>query len=188
MNQSPVKITRSEIFGISGIIVFAVLLLLVGSQFDLNFISEYVKKAGIWAPIVFIVFKASTIVFAPLSGTPLYLLVGTLFGLGEGILYAFIGDLLGFSVLFFLGKFYGLRVIHLLTNKKDLKIIDKIKTYTNDVRSFIKITLVFFWFPEATIAASGLGKLGYLKVMLIFMPVYTLITSLIIFISSTILS
>jgi len=183
MRSSITKITRREILGIIGLVVFIIGLLLVGSQIDLTFISDYVKNAGVWAPLVFILVKASTITFAPLSGTPLYVLAGTMFGLSGGIFYTFLGDLLGFSILFFLSRIYGLRFIKFLTKKKDSNFILLIQKNINDVRSFIKITLVFFWFPEATIAASGLGKLKYTTIMIVFMPIYSAVASLVVFVS-----
>lgn len=187
LNKKVLRISRSELFGISGLIVFVIALLLVGSRFDMSFINDYVESAGVWAPLAFIVAKAGTIVVAPLSGTPLYILVGTLFGVSDGILYAFLGDLLGFSILFFLSRVYGLKAIGRLVNKKDSRFILIIQKNTSDTRSFIKVCLSLFWFPEAAIAAAGLGKLKYLTVMLIFMPIYTIIASLVIFVSSAIL-
>jgi uncharacterized membrane protein YdjX (TVP38/TMEM64 family) len=53
-----------------------------------------VAGSGLWAPVVFMALKASTYVIAPLSGTPMKLAGGALFGVWEGLLYTTIGDLL----------------------------------------------------------------------------------------------
>jgi uncharacterized membrane protein YdjX (TVP38/TMEM64 family) len=65
------------------------ILVIVGLTFlfDMEKIQEWIKTAGIWAPLIFIFLKTSTIVIAPLSGSPLYPLVGLLFGFWPGILY-----------------------------------------------------------------------------------------------------
>lgn len=179
---------RNEFIGFGSVLALLLILIFLGSFFDLSFLNKFVENAGVWAPLVFILAKASTIVFAPLSGTPLYVLVGTLFGVGEGILYAFLGDLLGFSILFFLSRKYGLAIIYRLTNKDDIEVVKTIQKYTGDVKSFIKVCLTFFWFPEATMIAVGLGKLPYSTVMLVFMPIYTATVSVIIAVSTFLLA
>src|SRR5262245_4734339 len=53
--------------------------------------AAYVTEAGPWAPLVFIALKASTFVFAPLSGTSLKLASGALFGTWEGMILTLVG-------------------------------------------------------------------------------------------------
>ncbi|HMO78559.1 MAG TPA: hypothetical protein PJ997_00005 [Candidatus Paceibacterota bacterium] len=169
-------------------VIFVAILLFVGSKVDLTIFKEYIENVGFWGPIFFILLKMSTIVISPLSGTPLYILSGAIFGIEKGVLYAFLGDLLGFTILFFVSRKFGLKVINYFTNQKDLKIIKLIQSYTSDIKSFIKVCLLFFWFPEASIFSVGLGKLSYFSTMIIFMPIYTIIMSVVIFVGAKVLN
>lgn len=181
------KIFSTEFLSISGVIVLLIASLVLGSLIDIDFVNEYVIQAGIWAPVAFVIAKAFTIVLAPLSGTPLYVLVGTLFGVWEGMLYAFIGDFLGLSTLFFISRKYGIATVQHLTKKSNLKLVSTIQTYTNDAWSLAKTYILFFWFPEAVFAAAGLGKMRYITVMLVLMSVYYVVAGLIIILSTMIL-
>ena len=74
---------------------------------DIGSLRIWVEGAGVWAPLVFIILKVSTIVIAPLSGSPLYPLVGLLFGFWPGILYVALGDFIGYTTTFFIGRKLG---------------------------------------------------------------------------------
>jgi uncharacterized membrane protein YdjX (TVP38/TMEM64 family) len=178
----PVKFSlkKSELIHISAIAVLIILMMVVGSFVDLSVLRDHVTRAGVWAPLVFIALKVSTIVFTPLSGSVLYVLVGTLFGAIEGVLYALVADIIGFSILFFLGRKFGLPIATRLLGKDDSRTVEFIKNRANTMHSFAKLCLVMFWFPELAIFTAGIGPLPYLRVMIIFMPIYVTATSILI--------
>ena len=179
------KFTRNEILSIGGILLAIIIFIILGSQIDLSFINVYIERAGIWAPLLFILAKSSTIIFSPLSGTPLYLFAGTMFGIEGAIIYSALGDFLGFSFLFLVSRRYGKSVLKFFTRTKGSRPLALIRENTEDLKSFIKICFVFFWFPEICVAAAGLGKLSYFKAMAAFMPIYITFTTIVILISTT---
>jgi uncharacterized membrane protein YdjX (TVP38/TMEM64 family) len=61
-----------------------------------------VASFGMLAPAVIVLLKMTTLVVAPLGGTPIYVLSGALFGNFQGFLISIIGDVLGSSACFFL--------------------------------------------------------------------------------------
>lgn len=179
---------NNEIISIAGIVVFIVAIFLFSRIIDLDSIAHQIESAGIWAPLLFILAKASTVFFAPISGSPLYILVGTLFGVGEGILYSFLGDLLGFSMIFFVSRMFGLNLIKKILGQSEDKIMEIVHKHTGNAKIFIRTAVLFFWFPELVIASTGLSKMSYIKVFSIFMPFYVLGTSIYIIISTKILA
>ena len=62
------------------------------------------QSAGPWAPIVFVAVKTITYVIAPLSGGPLQIMSGTLFGLWEGTALTLLGDTLGGCINFWISR------------------------------------------------------------------------------------
>ncbi len=122
---------------------------------------EYVAKAGIWAPVVLILLKATTIVAAPVSGSPLYPVAGLLFGPWFGMLYIVLGDLLGSVISFYISRIYGRRIVNALLDAKSEQYVDAVLTYMEDMRGFIIARIVFAPLPEVVSYAAGLTKIKF---------------------------
>lgn len=71
-------------------------------------IAQYVKDAGPYGPIVFIVLQAVQVVAAPIPGEATGILGGYLFGTLPGLIYSTIGLTLGSCLAFGLGRWLGL--------------------------------------------------------------------------------
>lgn len=124
-------------------------------------LGEKISSLGIWAPIIFILFKISTLVLAPLGGTPLYLIAGNLFGSFNGYLFTLIGDIIGSTICFILSRTYGNKIIVKLVGKNFLeKITNSIKVLEN-TGSFIKARTLMFAMPEVLAYAGGLTKIKF---------------------------
>src|SRR3989344_6945096 len=85
------------------ILLFVVSIHMIKSGSLVNQIDSF----GVLAPIIFVLLKMSTLVIAPLSGTPLYFIAGSLFGNFYGLVLSLLGDALGSVICFFLSRFYG---------------------------------------------------------------------------------
>lgn len=146
-------------------------LILVAIFVDISTLREWVGRAGVWGPVVFMTLKASTIIIAPLSGGPLYPTVGLLFGFWPGILYTFIGDIIGVSVNFYLSRKYGQRLVSKFISFKEEGLLTKIISYISDAKGFFHACLTFFAMPELLAYAAGLSKLPYIKFVTIWAPI-----------------
>src|SRR3989344_7099265 len=73
---------------------------------DIEEMRVQIERAGLWAPLLFIFAKATTIVVAPLGGSPLYPIAGALFGFWKGIFLLVIGDAIGGGVFFFFSRIF----------------------------------------------------------------------------------
>ena len=71
-------------------------------------IAQYIKDAGPYGPIVFIVLQTMQVVAAPIPGEATGILGGYLFGTLPGLIYSTIGLTLGSCLGFGLGRWLGL--------------------------------------------------------------------------------
>jgi uncharacterized membrane protein YdjX (TVP38/TMEM64 family) len=71
-------------------------------------IAQYIKDAGPYGPIVFIILQGLQVVAAPIPGEATGILGGYLFGTLPGLIYSTIGLILGSCLAFGLGRWLGL--------------------------------------------------------------------------------
>src|SRR3989344_7233504 len=105
LHKKAVGISRKEL--IKNIVWIALVLLIFYISIRIigtDNLKEKVEAVGIFGPIILIALKASTVVFAPLGGAPIYLAAGTIFGFFKGTLYILIGDFLGFTISFHISR------------------------------------------------------------------------------------
>ncbi len=175
---------KSEVSFIGAGITILILLALV-FFLDIGELQVWIEKAGIWGPLVFILLKISTIVIAPLSGSPLYPLVGLLFGFWPGILYVAIGDFLGYTIAFYISRIFGRNVVLKLISRKEEGLIARIVDHIGETKGFIQACLTFFGLPEVLSYAAGLSRLSYLKFISILWPFFTAVTAVLVFFGSS---
>ncbi len=148
---------------IVSIIVLGILIVLsFGSFFiDLKEIRLVIESAGVWAPIIYIAIKASTVIFAPLSGTPLYVFSVPIFGFWWGVMFSFIGDLIGAVVTFYISKFFGRPVVSYLAGKKNMPHIEDALELMATPKGFLTMRLAAVSMPEIASYAAGLTKINF---------------------------
>lgn len=129
-------------------------------------IRAYIEQAGVWAPLILIAAKISTIVVAPLSGSPLYPLAGALFGFWWGTVYLVIGDMLGAAIAFWLVRYFGAGFVHRMLGSESSLLARALKMMST-TRGFFIARLCFLSFPEMTAFAAGLTRIRFLPFILI---------------------
>jgi uncharacterized membrane protein YdjX (TVP38/TMEM64 family) len=154
------KYLRDHWFSIFVLALVAVLS--VGSFFiDLGAIRLWIEQAGVWAPVFYILAKTSTVVFAPLSGTALYVFSVPLFGFWKGVLYSFIGDFIGAVITFYLSRFFGRPVVSYLAGKKNMDYIESALEVMSTPKGFLSMRLAAVSMPEIASYAAGLTKINF---------------------------
>jgi uncharacterized membrane protein YdjX (TVP38/TMEM64 family) len=158
---------------IASLIVLVIIAILsLGSFFiDIQTFKDVIENAGVWAPIFYILIKSSTVIFAPLSGTALYVLSVPLFGFWTGFMYSFIGDLLGAIVSFYISRFFGRPVIKYFTGKKNMIYIEKSLTIMSTIKGFVLLRFGTFTMPEVASYAAGLTTIKFLPFITIHMAI-----------------
>src|SRR3989344_834065 len=183
MNPSSTK-PHAEQWNLLGLGITIAVLILLAIFVDINSLRTWVEKASAWGPIIFILLKTSTLVIAPLSGSPLYLAVGILFGFWPGILYTLIGDILGVSINFFLSRKFGKKLISRWISDKEEGLLNRIVSYIGDAKGFFHAALTLFVSPELLSYAAGLSKLQYWKFISIMVAVGIIPTSILVLFGS----
>ncbi len=151
---------------------------------DLSQVKSWVEQAGVWGAVVFILLKISTIVIAPLSGGPLYPIVGIVFGFWPGILYVLIGDVLGVTIAFYLSRIFGQKFVRKLLSNKEESLMAKIVDHIGDKKGFFQACLASIALPEALAYGAGLSRLPYLTFIFILAPMQLVISSTLVFFGS----
>lgn len=147
------------------ILLFVVSIQMIRSGSLVNQIDSF----GVWAPIIFVLLKISTLVIAPLGGTPLYFIAGSLFGNLPGLLLALLGDALGSTICFLLSRLYGPKVVKTFIGDKFFEKVINTVAVLKDSKSFIKARIALVSMPEILAYASGLSEINFLTFFLINM-------------------
>ncbi len=151
------------------VILLAVVSAIVGSSFFVSIekLGELVGRIGIFGPLLLIALKASTIVFAPLSGSPLYPLAGALFPPWLGFSYIVLGDMLGAVISFYISRRYGRRVVERFLSKSNTVFLDAALSYIATLKGFLIARIVFSPLPEVASYAAGLTALPFVPFFVI---------------------
>src|SRR6267142_71921 len=91
------------VLGLISVVSIAVVQLLGGG----DHMRRLVEGAGVWGPVVFVALKALTNIIAPLSGSPLVIGAGAMFGVWEGVVLVTIGDVIGETANFWIARLLG---------------------------------------------------------------------------------
>jgi len=149
-------------------------------------LQEKVKDAGIFGPLILIFIKASTIIFAPLGGTPVYLVSGTLFGFSKGISYMLLGDFIGFTVSFHISRIFGKKVASYFLSKPGMSAINDVIVHMGTTKGLVQSCFVFIGFLEAVSYGAGLTKVNYLKFISIIMAIWIIPASILVALGKTV--
>lgn len=120
-----------------------------------------IERAGPFAPLVYIFLKAATYVVAPLSGTPVKLAGGALFGFWEGFAYVLIGDMLGACLNFWIARLFRLKAVVKLAGKKALKQIDETTQHVGGWRALLVARLLLSGLYDFISYAAGLSNIPF---------------------------
>lgn len=137
----------------------------------INEMRERIAMVGIWGPLLIILLKASTLVVAPLGGSPLYPIAGAAFGFWYGFLYTFLGDFLGTAIAFYISRLFGRKVAEYFVTKPGMRVVDAVLGYLETTRGLIQARLIFFSFPEGVVYAAGLTAIPFWKFLVVLIPI-----------------
>lgn len=153
---------RSFLISLSGVIVILIISMVVVERLGgPTKLAELVGRAGAWAPVAFILAKALTYVIAPLSGTPVKIIAGTLFGFFPGLIYATLGDLLGASINFWIARVFGRKAVYKLFSKKSVQKIDGYIAHIETWKTLLVARVALSSFYDFISYAVGLSKMRY---------------------------
>jgi uncharacterized membrane protein YdjX (TVP38/TMEM64 family) len=121
----------------------------------------WIENAGVWAPLVFVLLKASTYVVAPLSGTPVKLAGGALFGFWEGAALGLTGDMIGASLNFWIARLFRNKGIARFAGPKAIKQIDDLTEHVGGWKALLAARLFLSSLYDFIAYAAGISKLPF---------------------------
>lgn len=165
-NTSP----RNLIFNLLALGAIIAGLYLFFRIFDIETVQARITDAGVWAPLLLVFAKASTIVLVPLSGSPLYPIAGALFGFWKGFFLLVTGDVLGGTIAFLISRYVGRGIAErLIGGQRNL--VTQALEMMSTVKGFLLARLCFVTFPEIPAYAAGLSRIPFVP----FIFIYTLV-------------
>ncbi len=175
---------ENEQFSVIGLMVTFAIIFTIAFFIDLSSVKDWVLAAGVWAPLLFILLKVTTIVIPPLSGGPLYLLVGLFFGFWPGILYVAVADFVGFTTAFSISRTFGQKFVNRIISQKEGSTLHRIVNHVSTPKGFFHAYLTLFAMPELLAYGAGLTKIRYGSFISILSPLSFLLSSVIVLFGS----
>ncbi|MEO0842727.1 MAG: VTT domain-containing protein [Cyanobacteria bacterium J06643_5] len=121
----------------------------------------FIKKTGVLAPIVFIILCALSLMIAPLSGSSLFVVGGTLFGQHDAFLFSYIATIIGCSANFWISRKLGRKFAQRFIGKANLDELDKFIGKLKSSRSILYMIAIMPFSQDIVSYAIGLTKIKY---------------------------
>lgn len=129
---------------------------------SLDTLQRYIESTGVWAPLAFLVLQVLQILMAFIPGGMLLTGGVVIFGPWEGLLYNFIGTLLGSSLNFWLARRWGQTIAHHLLSPATC---DKYLGWLNQGKKFDRLfawAILLPFFPDdALCLIAGLSAMSW---------------------------
>lgn len=151
----------SGLAGLAGLIACGVAFFALVQAIGAERLREAVVAAGPLAPVVYVLLKAITVVVTPLTGTPLRLAAGTLFGFWEGVALSVLGTVLGGSTNFWVARIFGRRAVLRLLGPRGLVRVDPLLGRLADWRALVLVRVVLAPLWDVVSYGVGLTRLRF---------------------------
>ncbi|MEN9218036.1 MAG: VTT domain-containing protein [Gloeomargarita sp. DG_2_bins_126] len=122
---------------------------------------EWLAQWGMFSWLIFIGLSAASLILAPLSGSSLYVLGGTLFGQNLAFLLSVTATLIGCSVNFWLARCWGRRLVLRLVGAAQVETLDRWFMDLQSHHSIFYMFLVMHLSQDIVSYALGLTRIDY---------------------------
>lgn len=175
-HHSPWKQKVIQVIPVVGLTAFIVLVIYIRRSDMFNSIADlqyFIRNFGNLAIIAFIVVQAIQPIVPFLPGGFATVVGMLIFGNIPGILYSYIGLVIGEVCLFLLVRRCGPRFVQLILSKKNFEKFEHMLTdYTQDIKRLLIVCFTFPFLPDdLTCLVAGMTAVPfceYLKIVLIF--------------------
>ncbi|MEM1392531.1 MAG: VTT domain-containing protein [Cyanobacteria bacterium P01_H01_bin.150] len=147
----------------------------------------FIEETGVWAPIVFIILCAVSLIVAPLSGSSLFVVGGTLFGKHDAFLFSYIASIIGCSTNFWISRKLGRKVAQRFIGKANLEELDKFIGKLKSSRSILYMILIMPFSQDIVSYAIGLTRIKYTHFLIALILSSTIVIGGYVYIGSSLL-
>jgi uncharacterized membrane protein YdjX (TVP38/TMEM64 family) len=144
-----------------------ILLTLAIEAIGTEHIQAFIEQAGPFAPLVYILLRASTFIIAPLSTGPVQFAAGILFGFVPGVIYSIIGEVVGGSANFWIARLLGRPVVGRLVGQGGMARVEKFYRQAGEAWSLVYARLFLFAVYDFISYAAGFTPIPYRQYLLI---------------------
>ncbi len=124
-------------------------------------VREWLAQLGWFSGLVFVMLSAGSLIVAPLSGSSLYVVGGTLFGQNLAFVLSVVATLLGCSVNFYLARCWGRQLVLRLVGKGQIETLDSWLVDLQSHHSIFYMFLVMHLSQDMVSYALGLTRIVY---------------------------
>ncbi|MGB3758195.1 MAG: VTT domain-containing protein [Rivularia sp. (in: cyanobacteria)] len=167
--------------------IFYLIMALALQTIGLGNAQLFVKQTGVWAPIVFVALCAASLIIAPLSGSSLFVVGGTLFGKHNAFLLSYIASIIGCSANFWISRKLGRKIAQRFIGKANLEELDKFINKLKSSRSILYMTVIMPFSQDIVSYAIGLTKIKYTHFLIALILSSTIVISGYVYIGSSLL-
>jgi uncharacterized membrane protein YdjX (TVP38/TMEM64 family) len=161
---APGRFRWGTVGGVLFVVGLTVVLPLFGSGERLR---DLVEQTGAWSPVVYVAAKAAATVVAPLSGVPLKAASGALLGVGWGIFYSVLGDVIGGCVCFGISRLLGRGIVERFSAAGAIDRVEEFTSSYGDWRMVLFGRLTLSPVYNLVSYAAGLTKLPFWQYLLV---------------------
>ncbi|BAU40275.1 TVP38/TMEM64 family inner membrane protein YdjZ [Leptolyngbya sp. O-77] len=122
-----------------------------------------VARFGIWAPVIVLLLRLTSIVIPVLPGTAYSILAGGLFGFAQGLLIIVIADFIACTSNFFIAKRYGRSFVKKLVGQKFMVKVDSLGQNYLERNVFLVTGLLMTGLFDFVCYAVGLTQMEWRK-------------------------
>lgn len=135
----------------------------------------FIQQFGQYAVLIFILLQIIQVIIPILPGGISSVVGMLMFGAGWGLVYSYIGLVIGEALGFLLVRYYGVSFVQLILSPKKYQKFDQLLTaHTQNIRRFLIWTLILPFAPDDLVClVAGLTKMSfreYMRIILILKP------------------
>ncbi|MBO0430813.1 VTT domain-containing protein [Enterococcus sp. DIV0660C] len=135
----------------------------------------FIQQFGQYAVLIFILLQIIQVIIPILPGGISSVVGMLMFGTGWGLVYSYIGLVIGEALGFLLVRYYGVNFVQLILSPKKYQKFDQLlTTHTQNIRRFLIWTLILPFAPDDLVClVAGLTKMSfreYIRIILILKP------------------
>ncbi|MGL5871437.1 MAG: TVP38/TMEM64 family protein [Xenococcaceae cyanobacterium] len=142
-----------------------IVLLIAGTIWFVNWVGidqirSNIARFGIWAPLIILLLRLSSIIIPVLPGTAYALLSGALFGFAKGLLVIAIADFFACATNFWIARRYGRGVVQKIVGKRFMAKLDRWSKKYLESNFFLLTGVLMSSFFDYICYGAGLSQMS----------------------------
>jgi uncharacterized membrane protein YdjX (TVP38/TMEM64 family) len=156
MKPKLIKIAELSLIGL--LIVFTLWFI---NRVGIEQVRANVDQFGIWAPLIVLLLRLTSIVIPALPGTAYSILAGTLFGFVEGLVVIAIADFIACMTNFLIAKRYGRGIVQHLVGQRFMGKVDRLTRRYLEGNFFLLTGVLMTGLFDFVCYAVGLTRMSW---------------------------